>query len=107
MRYVYPAQLQEHSETITVSFRDFPEAVTEGPTRQEALVEAIDCLDVALLFRLKENCGIPVPSRSGRGESLVPASPSVAGKVAFVRAFTESGLTRVALARRLGLRETE
>jgi antitoxin HicB len=107
MRYVYPARFREHADTVTVSFRDLPEAVTEGRTRQEALVEAIDCLDVALLFRLKENGAIPVPSRAGKGEQLVPASPSVAGKVAFVRAVTESGLTRVALARRLGLRETE
>jgi antitoxin HicB len=107
MQYIYPALLDDRAETIIVSFRDLPEAVTEGRTRGEALAEATDCLDVALLFRMKENNAIPLPSQPEPGEVLVPASPSVAAKVAFARAFSESGVTRVALARRLGLRETE
>jgi antitoxin HicB len=107
MHYIYPAHLDAREDTIIVSFRDLPEAVTEGRTRGEALTEATDCLDVALLFRLKENSPIPLPSPPKAGEVLVPASPSAAAKVAFVRAFAESGLTRVALARRLNLRETE
>jgi antitoxin HicB len=107
MQYIYPALLDDRGETIIVSFRDLPEAVTEGRTRGEALAEATDCLGVALLFRMKENSAIPLPSQPKPGEVLVPASPSVAAKVAFARAFSESGVTRVALARRLGLRETE
>lgn len=107
MHYVYPTHLDDRGETILVSFRDLPEAVTEGRTRGEALAEATDCLDVALLFRLKEHSTIPSPSQPETGEVPVPASPSVAAKVAFVRAFIESGMTRVALARRLGVRETE
>jgi antitoxin HicB len=107
MRYLYPARLDEHDATTLVSFRDLPEAITEGRDRLEALVEAVDCLDVALLFRIKEKASIPVPSRPKRGEILIPASPSVAAKVAFVRAFRESGLTRVALAGRLGIGENE
>ena len=103
MRYLYPARLDEHGATTLVSFRDLPEAVTEGRQRQEALVEAGDCLD----FRIKEEAAIPLPSRPKRGEILIPASPSVAAKVAFVRAFRESGLTRVSLAARLGVGETE
>lgn len=107
MRYVYPASLEEHPDTVLVRFRDLPEAVTEGRTREAALSEAVDCLDVALLFRLKEKTAIPAPSRTEQGEVAVPASPSVAAKVAFIRAFTEASVTRVALAARLGLRETE
>jgi len=107
MRYVYPAKLQAHRDTVIVSFRDFPEAVTEGHNRVEALAEAIDCLDTALLFRIKEQAPVPAPSRPKPGEVLVPASPSIAAKVAFARAFAEAGITRVALAARLGLRETE
>src|SRR5215475_6324966 len=107
MQYIYPAHLDAREETIIVSFPDLPEAITEGRTRAEALAEATDCLDVALLFRLKENGPIPLPSRPRTGEVFVPASPSVAAKVAFVRAFGASGMTRVALARLLDLRETE
>lgn len=107
MHYAYPARFDEHSDTIIVSFRDFPEAVTEGRNRAEALTEAADCLDAALLFRLKEGAEIPSPSKQRRAEVAVPASPGVAAKIAFARAFAESRLTRTALARRLGLRETE
>ena len=107
MQYVYPARLVQHKDTVLVSFRDLPEAVTEGRTRAEALVEAADCLDVAMLFRIKEATPLSPPSMAKRGEILVAASPHVAAKAAFARAFTDSGLTRVALAAILGVRETE
>jgi antitoxin HicB len=107
MQYVYPARFEQHEGTIIVSFRDLPEAVTEGRTRADALVEATDCLDVAILFRIKEATSLPLPSRARRDETLVAASPHVAAKAAFARAFSDSGLTRVALAKILGVRETE
>jgi antitoxin HicB len=107
MRYAYPARLKRYPDTIIVTFRDLPEAVSEGKDKADALREGSDCLDAALLFRVKDNEEIPVPSERKRGEVLVPASPQVAAKVAFVLAFRESGLTRVALANRLGWAESE
>ena len=107
MRYIYAARLEAHRDTVTVTFRDFPEAITEGRDRTRALVEAVDCLDTTLLFRLKEGAAVPSPSRVRTDETLVAASPSVAAKIAFARAFADSSLTRVALAARLGVRETE
>jgi len=107
MRYAYPARLEDHTGTILVYFPDFPEAVTEGTDRAAALLEAVDCLDAAILFRLKDRERLPEPSGAGRGLVLIPASPAVAAKAAFIRAFADSGLTRVALAERLGLAENE
>lgn len=107
MRYVYPARLRTREGTIIVSFRDLPEAVTEGRDRADALVQATDCLDAALLFRLKEGASIPQPSDVQRGEVAIPASPAVAAKVAFIRAFERASITRVALAARIGVAETE
>ena len=107
MRYVYPVRLEDHGETVIAAFRDLPEAITEGRTRAEALAEATDCLDSALLFRVKEKAAVPSPSRLRSGEVPVPASPSVAAKVAFIRAFAASGVTRVGLATRMRLGETE
>jgi antitoxin HicB len=107
MLCVYPARLAKERNTIIVSFRDLPEALTEGKDRASALAAAVDCLDVALLFRLKEGAAIPDPSRARAGEVVVPASPSVAAKIAFVQAFAAAKITRTALAERLGLRETE
>jgi antitoxin HicB len=107
MRYLFPATLEEHRREVVVRFRDLPEALTSGRDRAEAVAEAVDILDAALLFRLKEGADIPQPSRTRRGEIGVAASPGVAAKIAFARAFRDSGLTRVALARRLGSSETE
>lgn len=107
MQYMFPARFERRKDTIIVSFRDLPEAITEGRNTARAFAEAIDCLDVALLFRMKEKAELPAPSRARAGEVLVPASPQVAAKVAFARAFSESGISRVALAKKLGVRETE
>ena len=107
MLCVYPARLTKERDTVIVTFRDLPEALTEGEDRAAALAAAVDCLDVALLFRLKEGAPMPASSRARAGEVPVPASPSVAAKVAFVQAFAAAKITRTALAGRLGLRETE
>jgi antitoxin HicB len=107
MRYVFGARLTKHETTTIVSFRDFPEAITEGVDRADALVQAADCLDAAILFRLKEGASVPAPTDLRRGEIGVPASASVAAKAAFIRAFEKSGVSRAVLARRLGVGETE
>lgn len=107
MRYVFPASLEEHAREVIVRFRDLPEALTSGRDRIDAVAEAGNALDAALLFRLKERAEIPEPSRARRGEVGVAASPTVAAKIAFARAFRDSGLSRVALAKRLGSSETE
>jgi antitoxin HicB len=107
MRYVYPARLKAQGGTVLVTFRDLPEAVTEGKDRSDAVAQGIDCLDTALLFRLKEGEPIPEPSEMQRGEVAVPASPAVAAKAAFVRAFRGAVMTRVALAAHIGVAETE
>ncbi len=107
MRYAYPARLAKSGKTILVTFRDLPEANTFGKDREDALSSAIECLDVALLIRLKRGEQIPPPSEPKRGEVGIPASPQVAAKVAFVLAFNASGLSRVALAKRLGCAESE
>jgi antitoxin HicB len=33
---------------FVVTFRDLPEAITQGDTQQQALVEAADCLEEAI-----------------------------------------------------------
>lgn len=107
MRYVFPARLEKHGRTVVVTFRDLPEAITEGDGHEDAQRQAVDCLDVALLFRLKEGTSIPAASAVQPDEVLVAPTPTVAAKVAFVRAFKDSGLSRVALAQRMGVGETE
>ncbi|WP_137389999.1 helix-turn-helix domain-containing protein [Rhodoligotrophos defluvii] len=107
MLYGFPAILTPEEETIIVRFRDLPEAITEGATRAEAMAAAVDCLDVALLFRAREEEPIPEPSPKARGEVVVAPSPAVAAKLILRQAFVESGLSQSELARRIGVGETE
>lgn len=105
--FMYPAQIMQDSGTWLVTFRDLPEALTEGATTEEAQFNAIDCLNVALLCRIDDGEPIPEPSFVQEGEIHIAPSVEVAAKVKFIQAFQSSGLTRVALAARLNVAENE
>ena len=98
----YPVRLETDDRgAVLVSFPDFPEALTEGATEQEALAEAQDCLIAALGGYIDERRNIPHPS-PGRGLPLVALPALVAAKIALYCAMRERGLSNAALARRLG-----
>ena len=90
---------------LIVSFRDLPECLTSGADKAEALAEPADALEEAIAGRISRG-DIPVPSarRSGEQDVAVPAATAV--KAALALALRESGLSRAALAQRLGVVET-
>ena len=92
---------------FVVQFPEVPEALTEGRTEQEALVNAGDALEVALLGRMKDGDDIPAPSSRSNGKEAVYVAAHSAAKLAFYVAFRESGLSRSALARKIGKDEAE
>ena len=65
-----------------VTCRDLPEAITQGETIEQALVEAADCLEEAIAARVDDERDIPSPSAAKRGERLVSVAPvaSTAGR---------------------------
>ena len=70
----YPERLDaDETGVIMVTFRDLPEAHTDGATEADALAEAKDCLDTVLAFRLKDGVAIPSPSPKEDGEVLIEA----------------------------------
>ena len=106
MQFRYPARLQpDSSGEIIVSFRDFPECFTSGTDKSAALAEARDALEEAVAGRIDDGEPIPVPSRRCAGEHYIAVPPDMAAKAAFVLAFRESGLSRLSIARRLGVNE--
>ena len=106
MQFRYPAQLQpDGSGAIVVSFRDLPECLTSGADEAEALKEAGDALEEAIAGRIDDAEPVPVPSRLRAGERLIAVPPDMAAKAAFVLAFRDSGLSRLAVAQRLGVNE--
>lgn len=92
---------------FVASFPDVPEALTEGATREGALVNAADALEVALLGRMKDGEDIPAVSAKARGSETVYVPAHSAAKLAFYSAFRESGLSQSALGRKIGKDEAE
>ena len=86
-----------------VKFPDLSGAATDGKTRDEALVEAEDCLAEAVAGYLVRRERVPPPSRDGDG--FVSLDPLLAAKAALNNAMIDAGLTRTDLAARLGVDE--
>ncbi len=106
MRFTYPARLRPDSTgELIVSFRDLPECLTSGADQAEALAEAADALEEAIAGRIDDAERIPVPSARRSGEHHVAVPAGTATKAALAIALRESGLSRVALAKRLGVDE--
>ena len=106
IRFAYPAELWHAGpDEVVVSFRDVPQCHTSGSDEAEALAEAQDALEEAIAGRISRGDPIPTPSEPLSGERMVALPTDMAAKAAFALAFKESGLTRVALAERLGTDE--
>ena len=106
MRYAYPCVLApEEGGGFSVRFPDIPEALTCGDDRSESLAMAEDALAAALAAYV--HCGedIPAPSAADGGQPLVAVRPVVAAKLALYSAMRRQGITKVALAARLGVSE--
>ena len=92
---------------FVVTCRDFPEAITQGESIEDALDEAVDCLEEAIAARIDDERDIPMPSTSKRGEHPVSVPPSMALKAAVYLAVREAGISNSELARRMQLDEKE
>jgi antitoxin HicB len=79
---VYAARLARAAEGgYLVTFRDMPEAITQGASRAHALERAQDALIHAVDFYFEDKRPVPVPSRPEAGEELVALPPELAAKV--------------------------
>jgi antitoxin HicB len=98
----YPASLIADPDAgFTVTFRDVPEAITEGDTREEALLHAEDALESALAMYIAAGEPLPTPSKAMANEEMVPLSALGMAKAALYDAMREQGVGRAELARRL------
>src|SRR5437016_7358471 len=98
----YPAALIPDPEGgFTVTFRDVPEAITEGDTREEALLRAEDALESALAMYIAAGEPLPTASKIETNEEMVPLSALGVAKAALYDAMREQGVGRAELARRL------
>ncbi|MEA3643857.1 MAG: type II toxin-antitoxin system HicB family antitoxin [Lamprobacter sp.] len=108
MQFIYPATLTpEPSGGFVVTFRDWPEAITQGETLNDALLEATDCLEEAIAARI-DDCGeVPMPSAHLPAERPVAVPIQTALKAALFLAVRETSVGPSELARRLEINEKE
>ena len=114
MKYVYPCNIvvDEEEKAATgriaynVTFPDVPGAITCGWSWEEAVEMAEDVLVAALGVCYRKGEYFPLPSRGAKGQVPICLQPIAAAKVALNVAMRKKGLTKVALAEKLGIDET-
>jgi antitoxin HicB len=106
---MYPAKFERGHKPgmVVITFRDVPEAITQGKGEKDALWQAADCLEEAIAGRIADGREIPEASRAARSERLIPVPAPMAAKAALCLAMREAGLSNVVLARKLGCDEKE
>jgi antitoxin HicB len=86
----YPAMLMPDPDGgFTVTFRDVPEAITEGDNRDEALLRAEDALESALAMYVAADEPLPTASPAHPDEAIVPLSARGMAKAALYEAMRE------------------
>ena len=106
MLYTYPCQLTPDEDGgLVATFPDVPEAITGGIDRSEALNMAEDALGTALAGYVHDNLEIPAPSEPVDGQVSVPVPAVAAAKLALYTAMRTQRITKVELARKLGVSE--
>lgn len=107
--FAYPVTLTNSTDLggFVVTFKDVPEAITQGKDLPDTLWQAADCLEEAIAGRIRRGDVIPAPSKPRRGQRLVPVPAPMAAKAALYLAMREAGISNLELARRLGCDEKE
>jgi antitoxin HicB len=107
--FIFPVQLTPDIEDggYVVTFRDIPEAITQGDSISECLREAVDCLEEAIASRINNNREIPQPSSFQAGEYLVELPLMMVFKTLVYQAFREKEINKTQLARQLNVDEKE
>ena len=73
MKIAYPVSFEAQPEGgFTVTFPDFPEAITEGDTIEQARFNAAECLSLVLDVRMEQRDSIPIPLLPEGTETVEP-----------------------------------
>jgi antitoxin HicB len=108
-QFIYPATLTPDVQDggFIVTFVDLTEAFTQGDTVSEALQQATDCLDEAMVGRMRRRADIPAASPVAGGQYAIAVPAHTAAKAAVYLALRQAQLTQVELAARLHCDEKE
>lgn len=100
----YAARLEPDGNGYVVTFRDIPEAITQGDTLDEALEMAADALATAMDFYFEDNRPVPLPTPAQEGEHYVSLPLSIWSKVLLLNEMLSQHVTQAELAKRMGIK---
>lgn len=104
-RFAFPITLEtQENGWILASHPDVPEALTEGETEQEALVEAQDCLIGALDGYIARGWPIPIPS-AAESHAIAELPEHVTLKLSLYTRMLQRNISPAMLAKRAGKTE--
>ena len=108
-RFSFPVTLttDEVDGGFTVTFRDLPEAITQGENIEDALNEATDCLEEAIANRVIRRLPIPSPAEPDENEYLVTTPLLTSFKASIWLAMQEKDINQTQLATTLNVDEKE
>ena len=107
-RFQYAVLLSPSDEGgYVVTCRDLPELITQGDSVAEALEQASDAMDEVFATYLTEGLDFPEPNKARRREHMVAPPPETVAKAALYVAMRRAGISKVQLAKRLGVDEKE
>lgn len=100
----YAAKFIKDEDGFVVTFRDIPEAITQGDTYEEAVEMAEDALLTAMDFYFEDNRQVPLPSKPKKDEVTINLPASAATKVMLLNALLESHVSQAELAKLMGIK---
>ncbi len=107
-RFEYPVSLAAAEEGgFVVTCRDLPQLVTQGENLADALREAADAMDEVFAAYMKSGLSFPPAHKARRGEYVVSPPAETVAKAALYVAMVDAGISKVQLAKRLGVDEKE
>lgn len=107
-RFQYPVMLTASDEGgYVVTCRDLPQLNTQGEDKQDALDQASDAMDEVFATYMIEGIDFPEPSKAKRREHLVAPPAETMAKAALFVAMREAGISKMQLAKQLGVDEKE
>ncbi|MBT9613559.1 MAG: type II toxin-antitoxin system HicB family antitoxin [Burkholderiales bacterium] len=107
-RFQYPVMLTASDEGgYVVTCRDLPQLITQGEDKQDALDQASDAMDEVFATYMIEGIDFPEPSKAKRREHLAAPPAETMAKAALFVAMREAGISKMQLAKQLGVDEKE
>lgn len=103
----YPALFTPETGGFVVTFRDIPEAITQGDDEAEARTMAAEVLREAMSIYFDEKRVVPMPSKPRKGERLVELPLSLSAKVLLLNEMLRQRVAPSELARTLGTTRQE